>query len=72
MDTEHIIEYVPFVARKAKLNPRKWAVNKRGSHVGELEQKLKLTTIVLHDDRIVDEIHLTKSSEFVAAKKEVG
>ena len=47
-------------------------MKKHGFLVGELDQKLKLTIIVLHDDCVVDEIHLTQSSRFVAAKKEVG
>jgi len=47
-------------------------VKKRVSHVGELDQNLNLTTIILHDDLIVDEVHLTQSNEFGAAKKKVS
>ena len=71
LDTEHIGEVVSVASRRAKLNPRKWVVKKRGSHVGELDQNLKLTFVVLHDDR-VDEIHLIQSSGFITAKKEVS
>ena len=45
---------------------------KHGSHVGELDQKLNLTIVVLHDDHIVDEVHLTRSSGFGTANKKVG
>ena len=40
-------------------------MKKHGSQVGELD-KLKLKTVILHDDCNV-EIHMTKPDEFVAA-----
>ena len=72
LDTEHVENVVPIAARRAKLNPRKWVMKKRGSHVSELDQKLKLMIVVLHDDRVVDEIHFTQSTGFVTANKEVS
>ena len=56
-DTEHVREVVLVAARRTKLNPRKWVVKKYGSQVGELDQKLKLKTAILHVD-YVGEIHM--------------
>ena len=56
----------------SKLNPQKWVVKKRGSHVGELDQKLKLATVDHHNDRVIDEVHMTQSVGPIAVKKEVG
>jgi len=46
-------------------------VKNYGCHVCEPYQKLKLTTVVHHDDRVVDEGHMTQSIGSIAAKKEV-
>jgi len=71
LDTEHVGD-VPVTTGRAKLNPWKWVVKKHGSYVGELDQKLKLTTIVHHDDRVVDEIHMTRSVRSIDGEKKVG
>ena len=47
-------------------------MKKCGSHIGELDQKLKLTTAVHHNDRVVDEIHMTQSIRSIDAKIKVG
>ena len=43
-----------------------------GCHVGEPNQKLKLMTVVHHNDRVADEGHMTQSIGSISAKKEVG
>ena len=46
-------------------------MKKCGSHVGELDQKLQLKTVIRHGDHIC-EIHVPWLVGFVAAKKDVG
>jgi len=52
-------------AKGTKKNPRKW-VKKRESQVDELHL-LKLKTVVLHSDQN-EEVHMTQSVGFIAAK----
>ena len=59
LDTKYVGDVFHVTTRRAKLNPRKWVVKKHGSHAGELDQKLKLTIVVHHDDRVVDEVNMT-------------
>jgi len=47
MDIEYVEKIISVASKGTNRNPRKWVVRKRGSHVGELDQKLNLTTGIL-------------------------